>query len=147
MSCISMSVGLGNIWRFPFIAYENGGGAFLIPYVILLIIVGRPMYYMEMAVGQFSSRSSVKIWSMSPIMKGIGTGQKLSTLCVISYYSSLIGLTMHYMFHSMRKVLPWDYCRPEWGPTCVDSKPSESIDGNNRTQLANGTSSSEYYFS
>lgn len=41
MSCISVSVGLGNIWRFPFIAYENGGGGFLIPYVIVLFLIGK----------------------------------------------------------------------------------------------------------
>ncbi|CAL4108103.1 unnamed protein product, partial [Meganyctiphanes norvegica] len=40
-SCISMSVGLGNVWRFPFIAYENGGGAFLIPYLIVFTFIGR----------------------------------------------------------------------------------------------------------
>lgn len=40
MSCISVSVGLGNIWRFPFTAYENGGGAFLIPYIIVLFLIG-----------------------------------------------------------------------------------------------------------
>ena len=41
LSCISMSVGLGNVWRFPFTAYENGGGAFLIPYLVVLLMVGR----------------------------------------------------------------------------------------------------------
>lgn len=71
MSCIAMSVGLGNIWRFPFTAYENGGGAFLIPYIIVLLIIGRPLYYMEMSLGQFSSRGNVKMFeSFTPAIKG-----------------------------------------------------------------------------
>lgn len=65
-----MSVGLGNIWRFPFIAFENGGGAFLIPYIIVLLLVGKPLYYLEMILGQFSSRSSVKIWNVCPMLRG-----------------------------------------------------------------------------
>lgn len=70
MSCIAVSVGFGNIWRFPFTAYENGGGAFLIPYVILLFLVGKPFYFLEMIIGQFSSNSSVKVWGMSPAFVG-----------------------------------------------------------------------------
>lgn len=65
-----MSVGLGNIWRFPFTAYENGGGAFLIPYVIVLFIIGKPMYYLEMILGQFSSSGSVKVWELNPLLRG-----------------------------------------------------------------------------
>lgn len=71
MSCIAMSVGLGNIWRFPFIALENGGGAFLIPYLIVLLIIGRPLYYMEMILGQFSSRSSIKVFDLVPALRGL----------------------------------------------------------------------------
>jgi len=70
LSCIAMSVGLGNVWRFPFTAYENGGGAFLIPYLVVLLFIGKPMYMLEMAVGQFSSRGQLKIWSMAKIFKG-----------------------------------------------------------------------------
>lgn len=70
MSCIAMSVGLGNVWRFPFTALENGGGAFLIPYLIVLAIVGRPIYYLEMVVGQFSSRGSAKVYDLCPAMRG-----------------------------------------------------------------------------
>lgn len=77
MSCIAMSVGLGNIWRFPFIALENGGGAFLIPYLIVLLIIGRPLYYMEMILGQFSSRSSIKVYDLVPALRG---------LCEIEYF-------------------------------------------------------------
>lgn len=66
-----MSVGLGNIWRFPFIAYQNGGGAFLIPYLVVLFFIGRPVYYLEMCLGQFSSRGNVKMFEkLSPILKG-----------------------------------------------------------------------------
>ena len=54
--CIAMSVGLGNVWRFPYTAYKNGGGAFLIPYLVVLLFIGRPLYFMELAVGQFSSK-------------------------------------------------------------------------------------------
>lgn len=70
MSCIAMSVGLGNVWRFPFIALENGGGAFVIPYIIVLLLVGKPVYYMEMIIGQFSSRGSVKVYDCVPALRG-----------------------------------------------------------------------------
>lgn len=71
MSCVAFSVGLGNIWRFPHTAYENGGGAFLIPYIVVLFIIGKPFYYMEMILGQFTSSSCVQIWSVSPLFQGI----------------------------------------------------------------------------
>lgn len=70
MSCIAMSVGLGNVWRFPFTALDNGGGAFLIPYLIVLFLIGKPIYYLEMVIGQFSSRGSVKVFELCPAMKG-----------------------------------------------------------------------------
>lgn len=70
MSCIAISIGFGNIWRFPFTAYENGGGAFLIPYIIVLLLVGKPFYYLEMIIGQFSSSSSIKVWNISPAFSG-----------------------------------------------------------------------------
>lgn len=69
-SCISLSVGLGNIWRFPYIAFQNGGGTFVIPYLIVLLIIGRPVYYLEIILGQFSGRGCIKAFNMTPIMKG-----------------------------------------------------------------------------
>lgn len=60
----------GQVWRFPFTALENGGGAFLIPYLIVLSIIGRPLYYMEMVIGQFSSRGSIKVYDMVPALRG-----------------------------------------------------------------------------
>lgn len=69
--CIASGVGLGNdMWRFPFVAYKNGGGAFLIPYLILLVIIGGPLFFMETFLGQFSSSNCVKMWDMVPALRG-----------------------------------------------------------------------------
>ncbi|XP_018580332.1 sodium-dependent nutrient amino acid transporter 1-like [Anoplophora glabripennis] len=148
MSCIAMNVGLGNIWRFPFVAYENGGGAFLIPYLIVLIFLGRPMYYLEMCLGQFCSRGNVKMFeSLAPALKGVGYGQLIGTVCVATYYCSLMALTLFYVVHSFTNYLPWSECDPAWDNhsllqnlTCIASK---SEGGSN----FNGTiSSAELWF-
>jgi len=51
-------------------AYENGGGAFLIPYLVVLTFVGRPMYFLELCLGQFTSQSQVKAWRCCPLFTG-----------------------------------------------------------------------------
>ncbi|CAK1547194.1 unnamed protein product [Leptosia nina] len=140
MSCIATSVGLGNVWRFPFVAYLNGGGAFLIPYIIVLILIGKPMYYLECVLGQFSSRNSIKVWSISPAMKGTGYAQALGTGSILSYYVSIIGLCLYYLAMSFTSTLPWAICQPEW-ENCVPSGETENINN-----TANGISSAEYYF-
>ncbi|XP_055854041.1 sodium-dependent nutrient amino acid transporter 1 isoform X1 [Episyrphus balteatus] len=120
-SCIAMSVGLGNVWRFPFTALENGGGAFLIPYLIVLFLVGKPIYYLEMIVGQFSSRGSVKAFELCPAMKGVGLGQLFMVFLLGTYYESVVALICYYFASSFRFPLPWAHCRPEWEARCFDS--------------------------
>lgn len=143
MSCIATSVGLGNVWRFPFVAYQNGGGAFLIPYIIVLLVIGRPMYYLETVIGQFSSRNCVKIWALSPAMKGTGYAQALGASYVLSYYVSIVGLCLYYLAMSFQATLPWALCEEEWFKNydCIPS--GESV---NRTERPNATSSAELYF-
>ncbi len=51
--------------------YENGGGAFLIPYLVVLLLIGKPLYFLEMILGQFSSYGSVKVWAIVPLAKGM----------------------------------------------------------------------------
>ena len=129
LSCISMSVGLGNVWRFPFTAYENGGGAFLIPYILVLIFVGRPLYLLELALGQFSSKGTVGVWDVVPGLRGVGYGQVIGTGCVATYYCSLIGLSIYYLIMSFYPTLPWTLCSPDLGQqhqVCIPSGRNKS---------------------
>uniref|UniRef100_A0A7G3AYG6 Transporter n=1 Tax=Lutzomyia longipalpis TaxID=7200 RepID=A0A7G3AYG6_LUTLO len=141
MSCIAMSVGLGNVWRFPFTALNNGGGAFLIPYLIVLLLVGRPIYYMEMAIGQFSSRGSVKVYDFAPAMRGVGFGQVIAIICAATYYSSVMALIVSYLVDSFKNPLPWTKCRENW-INCIDSQ-GQSSPVNPDSGL---TTSSQFYF-
>ena len=65
MACIGNCVGLGNLWRFPYLVYESGGGVFLIPYFIMLFLVGIPLLYMELSLGQSSADVPVGVQVVS----------------------------------------------------------------------------------
>nr|XP_029711977.1 sodium-dependent nutrient amino acid transporter 1-like isoform X1 [Aedes albopictus] len=152
MSCIAMSVGLGNVWRFPFIALQNGGGAFVIPYIIVLLLVGKPVYYMEMIIGQFSSRGSVKVYDCAPAMRGVGYGQVLSIAIVSTYYASLMATTLKYLFESFQKILPWATCDDSWAGFCIPSgnsalhRPANDSIASNVTSVVQMSSSAELYY-
>jgi solute carrier family 6 amino acid transporter-like protein 5/7/9/14 len=81
MSCIAMSFGLGKIWRFPYLTYTNGGVAFIIPYVLAHFFISKPLYYFEMCIGQFVSRGPVKVWALSPALKGKLTAGNVKAVC------------------------------------------------------------------
>ncbi len=71
LSVIGYVVDLGNCIRFPYICYKNGGGAFLIPYFIFLFLIGIPMMYLEMSIGQFFRVGNITLWGKVNIfMKG-----------------------------------------------------------------------------
>lgn len=129
--------------RFPFVALENGGGAFVIPYLIVLLVIGKPVYFLEMALGQFSSRGSVKVFDCVPAMRGVGVGQVVSIAIVATYYSSLMALTLSYFADSFKSMLPWSYCKEEWG-SCIPSLHEEK--GANMTWSNETQSSAELYF-
>jgi len=116
LSCIGYSVGLGNVWRFPFLAYENGGGAFLIPYVIILILVGKPIYFMEAAIGQYAQVGPLTMWKqLLPGSVGIGAAMVIISLIVAIYYNVIMAYCLYYLFNSFNPVLPWSVCDEKWG--------------------------------
>ncbi|RUS85457.1 hypothetical protein EGW08_006790, partial [Elysia chlorotica] len=121
LSCVGLSVGLGNVWRFPYKAYENGGASFLIAYIVLQLLVGKPMYFMELVMGQFSAKGPTKVWDMNPSAKGIGISMCIISLIVAIYYNVIMAYTLIYFFSSMQKTLPWMKCKDEW-PDCVEER-------------------------
>ncbi|GFS05133.1 transporter [Elysia marginata] len=121
LSCMGMSVGLGNVWRFPYLAYKNGGAAFLIAYIILQLLVGYAMYFMEVGMSQFSGKGPTKLFDMFPAAKGVGIAMCMVSTNIAIYYNVIMGYTVYYFFASMQTTLPWTVCQDDW-VNCVEKR-------------------------
>ncbi|XP_076024968.1 sodium-dependent proline transporter [Genypterus blacodes] len=107
LSCIGYCVGLGNVWRFPYLCYRNGGGVFLIPYFIMLFITGVPLFLMELSLGQYGAAGPITVWKCCPLLKGIGIGMLCVSTLVCLYYNVIIAWTFYYLGSSFQSPLPW----------------------------------------
>ncbi|EEC18529.1 sodium-neurotransmitter symporter, putative [Ixodes scapularis] len=119
LSCLSYAVGLGNIWRFPYLCYRNGGGAFLIPYSIMLFFVGLPLFFLELSFGQYASEGPITIWKISPLFQGIGYAMFMMTTLVGVYYNMILAWSMFYLLSSLTTQLPWSSCDNWWNTNGV----------------------------
>lgn len=120
LSVIGFCVGLGNVWRFPYLCYKNGGGAFLIPYMICAVLGGVPMFFLEVGIGQFMSEGGISVWKLCPLFRGIG----YAAICVCNllnvYYIVIIAWALYYFGLSFQGVLPWTTCGNWWNTNaCV----------------------------
>ncbi|XP_017292417.1 sodium-dependent proline transporter [Kryptolebias marmoratus] len=107
LSCIGYCVGLGNVWRFPYLCYRNGGGVFLIPYFIMLFVTGVPLFLMELSLGQYGAAGPITVWKCCPLLKGIGIGMLCVSTLVCLYYNVIIAWTFYYLGSSFQSPLPW----------------------------------------
>nr|XP_022323366.1 sodium- and chloride-dependent glycine transporter 1-like [Crassostrea virginica] len=128
LTCVGFAVGLGNVWRFPYLAFKNGGGAFLIPYFICLVIIGIPLFYLEISFGQFASLGPVKIWRINLLMKGLGYSMVIVSWGIALYYVVIISWCLYFFFASMTSYLPWQDCDNNWNSClCQDGKQNFSL--------------------
>uniref|UniRef100_A0A673GSD5 Transporter n=1 Tax=Sinocyclocheilus rhinocerous TaxID=307959 RepID=A0A673GSD5_9TELE len=111
LTCVGFCVGLGNVWRFPYLCQSHGGGAFMIPFLILLVLEGVPLLHLEFAIGQRLRKGSVGVWrSINPYLVGVGIASMLVSFMVGMYYNTIIAWVMWYFFNSFQDPLPWSQC-------------------------------------
>uniref|UniRef100_A0A1B0AB16 Transporter n=1 Tax=Glossina pallidipes TaxID=7398 RepID=A0A1B0AB16_GLOPL len=124
LSVIGFAVDLANVWRFPYLCYKNGGGAFLVPYCIMLLVGGIPLFYMELALGQHNRKGAITCWGrLVPLFKGIGYAVVLIAFYVDFYYNVIIAWSLRFFFASFTNDLPWISCTNFWNTK--DCKPFE----------------------
>uniref|UniRef100_A0A8C6KJD2 Transporter n=1 Tax=Nothobranchius furzeri TaxID=105023 RepID=A0A8C6KJD2_NOTFU len=128
---VGFSVGLGNVWRFPYLCHQNGGGAFMLLYVFLLTVVGVPLFFMELAAGQSIRQGSIGVWKhISPKLVGIGYSSCLVCFYVALYYNVIIAWSLFYLGNSFQYPLPWEQCPTdvtsnETVKECASSSPTQ----------------------
>ncbi|KAM9852594.1 sodium- and chloride-dependent transporter XTRP3 [Aulostomus maculatus] len=111
LACVSYAVGLGNVWRFPYLCQQHGGGGFLIPYLLMLFLEGVPLFYLELAIGQKMRLGSIGAWrAISPYLGGVGLASVVTSLYLCLYYNIINAWSFWYLFNSFQAVLPWANC-------------------------------------
>ncbi|MBC9225514.1 sodium-dependent transporter [Aeromicrobium sp. 636] len=103
-AAIGSAVGLGNIWRFPYVAYENGGGAFLIPYLVALFCAGLPFLYLDYALGhRFRGSAPLSFARLSRPAEAVGWWQVGVCFMIATYYAAVIAWALRYTFFSVNE--------------------------------------------
>jgi SNF family Na+-dependent transporter len=120
LTVIGFAVGLGNVWRFPALVFDNGGGPFLVIFFLMLFLVGIPTFFLELSIGQFSGLGPTHIfYRMAPIFQGLGYAALTINAYIGFYYSVIIAYCLYYLILSFTSTLPWSSCDPKWdAPLC-----------------------------
>ncbi|MDN5631739.1 MULTISPECIES: sodium-dependent transporter [Kocuria] len=103
-AAIGSAVGLGNIWRFPYVAFDNGGGAFIIPYLVALLTAGIPLLMLDYAIGhRYRGSAPLSFRRLHPKLETIGWWQLMICVVIAIYYALIIGWAMQYTVFSFSK--------------------------------------------
>uniref|UniRef100_A0A1I7XZU2 Transporter n=1 Tax=Steinernema glaseri TaxID=37863 RepID=A0A1I7XZU2_9BILA len=148
MSLIGYAVGLGNVWRFPYLCFKNGGGSFLFAYVCFWVLGTVPIFFMEVSVGQFLRRGGIEVWRKAcPIFKGVGYGNVLLALMCCSYYCVIITWALFYFFASFSWEFPWESCTNYWNDKyCITGKEPHEVIAKIAANLTGSTETSVEQF-
>ena len=102
MAAVGSAVGLGNLWRFPYICAKYGGGAFLLPYFIVLVLVGIPLLILEFGLGHRMQRSApLAIQNIRPTFNWVGWWSVVAGFVIIAYYTVIMAWCLQYLIYSL----------------------------------------------
>lgn len=113
LAAIGSAVGLGNLWRFPYELYDHGGGAFLIPYIIAVFIVGIPMLILEFSLGHFTQRAAPDAFARSHRrLEFVGWWSVLLGFIIVTFYTVILAYCCSFLYFSIQGMLtggelPW----------------------------------------
>ncbi|MEQ2208813.1 hypothetical protein XENOCAPTIV_015859 [Xenoophorus captivus] len=135
LSVAGAIIGLGNVWRFPYLCYKNGGGAFFVPYFLFLVTCGVPLFVLETSLGQYTSQGGIMCWrKICPLFEGMGYASQIIIFFGNISYVVILAWAFLYFFFSFSGKLPWASCNNTWNTDrCVEI--------NNFNTTANWTSS------
>ncbi|XP_037399551.1 sodium- and chloride-dependent GABA transporter 2-like isoform X1 [Pygocentrus nattereri] len=123
-------IGLGNVWRFPYLCYKNGGGVFFVPYLLFLVLCGIPLFLLETALGQYTSLGGVSAWrSICPLFGGLGYASQVMILHGCVYYIIILAWALFYLGCSFQSKLPWAHCNNTWNTETCAVFEGENISG------------------
>lgn len=119
---IGYAIGIGNIWRFPYVISQNGGTAALVAYIICAVLVSVPLFLYEMIVGQYTGLSTIPTYNkIRPRWLSFGFAQAFMLFLVQSYFSMIIAYTLPYIAASCQDPLPWlDNSEDYWKKTVLN---------------------------
>lgn len=108
LATVGNCVGVGNVWRFPYLCYRNGGGSFLVPYFLALLLLGMPLFLLELALGQrFELGATHAYGKLHRRFRGVGAAGTLMAYVCLWYYNVILAWTVVYAAHSLRPRVPW----------------------------------------
>ncbi|XP_030293434.1 sodium- and chloride-dependent GABA transporter 2-like [Sparus aurata] len=128
-------IGPGNVWRFPYLCYRNGGGVFFIPYLLFMVTCGIPLFFLETALGQYTNQGGITCWrKICPLFQGIGYASHLIIAFSATSYVVIMAWAFFYLFSSFSADLPWATCGHYWNTdSCLDvNQPNVSLSMSSR---------------
>uniref|UniRef100_A0A3Q2FQK7 Transporter n=1 Tax=Cyprinodon variegatus TaxID=28743 RepID=A0A3Q2FQK7_CYPVA len=130
-------IGPGNIWRFPYLCYKNGGGVFFIPYILFIFTCGIPLFFLETALGQYTRQGGITCWrQICPLFQGLGYASHLIIAFTATSYIMILTWAFFYLFSSFGSHLPWASCGNYWNTdSCFDSHLNLSMKSKVNTTL------------